>query len=165
MSCNLTYIFRGHPYVVFHFTLTEVSYYFKYLLSSIIGIRTSSVSVVTGYQQDGRGSSPGKDKKLFCIPQRPDRLWGPPSFLSNFYRGSLAGVKQPGREADHLYLVPRLKMVEPYLQSLYVFMVWCLINKHRDNLTLPVIKCIQIKYVLFIHECDGLLAIIFSFLY
>jgi hypothetical protein len=49
---------------------------------------------------------------LFCISfsassigsslQRPDRLWGPPSLLSNGYGTDLLpGVKRPGREADY----------------------------------------------------------------
>ena len=39
-----------------------------------------------------RSSSPRK-----CT----DRLWGPPSLLFNRYRGSLPGVKRPGREVNH----------------------------------------------------------------
>jgi hypothetical protein len=67
-----------------------------------------------GYWLDGQGSILGKDKKFFFTLKRPDRFWGPPSFLSNFYWGSFAGVEQPGRKADHLYPVPRLKIVKPY---------------------------------------------------
>jgi hypothetical protein len=37
-----------------------------------------------------------------AISYRPDRFWGPPSLLSNGYRGlSPRGVKQQEREADH----------------------------------------------------------------
>jgi hypothetical protein len=36
---------------------------------------------------DGHGSIPGIDKSFFVSPQRPDRLWGPPSLLSSGYRG------------------------------------------------------------------------------
>jgi hypothetical protein len=33
---------------------------------------------------------------------RPERLWGPPSLLSNGYQEGLSlGAKRPGREADH----------------------------------------------------------------
>jgi hypothetical protein len=32
----------------------------------------------------------------------PDRLWGPPNFLYNGYRGPFPGGKaRPGRDADH----------------------------------------------------------------
>jgi hypothetical protein len=43
--------------------------------------------IATGYGLDGRGSIPGRGKRLFSTPQRPDRLWGPPSLLPNGYRG------------------------------------------------------------------------------
>jgi hypothetical protein len=36
---------------------------------------------------------------IFSSPRRPDRLWGPPSLLSNGYRALSAGVNRPGREA------------------------------------------------------------------
>jgi hypothetical protein len=43
--------------------------------------------------------------RFFFSPQRPDRLWGPPSLLSNRYpRGGGAlspGAMRLGREADH----------------------------------------------------------------
>jgi hypothetical protein len=36
------------------------------------------------------------------LPPCPERLWGPPSLLSNGYGGALSlGVKRPGRETDH----------------------------------------------------------------
>jgi hypothetical protein len=40
--------------------------------------------------------------RIFTSACRPDRLWGPPSLLSNGYWRALSpGVKRPGREADH----------------------------------------------------------------
>jgi hypothetical protein len=40
--------------------------------------------------------------RIFPSPRRPNRLWGPPSLLSNCYRGAFfRGVKRSGREADH----------------------------------------------------------------
>jgi hypothetical protein len=49
-------------------------------------IRDSSVSISTGYGLGGPGSIPGV-QKFFSSPQRPDRLWGAASLLSNGYRG------------------------------------------------------------------------------
>jgi len=31
----------------------------------------------------------------------PERLWNPPSLLSNGYEGFFLGVKRPGHEAEH----------------------------------------------------------------
>jgi len=33
------------------------------------------------------GSSPGRGWEFYASPPRPDRLWGPPSLLSNGYKG------------------------------------------------------------------------------
>jgi hypothetical protein len=71
----------------------------------------------TGYWLDGLGSIPGS-ARFFSSSQRPDRLWGPPNFLYNGYRGhSPREVKRQGREADHSLLVPRSIKVELYLHS------------------------------------------------
>jgi hypothetical protein len=48
----------------------------------------------------------GFDSRLelqyFFTPQRPDRLWGPPSFLSNVLPAVLSpGLKRQEHEADH----------------------------------------------------------------
>jgi hypothetical protein len=45
-------------------------------------------------------SSPGKGWEFFFSPPHQDRLWGPPSYLSNGYQGL----------ATHLHLVPRSRM-------------------------------------------------------
>jgi hypothetical protein len=50
---------------------------------------------------DDRGSIPGRGWEFFSSPPRPDRFWGSPSLLSNWYRDLTSGVKRPGREADH----------------------------------------------------------------
>jgi hypothetical protein len=61
--------------------------------------RDSSVSIITGWMACVRFPAA---ERLFSYAQRPDRLWGPPSLLSNGHWGFLSpGVKWPGREADH----------------------------------------------------------------
>jgi hypothetical protein len=47
--------------------------------------RDSSVGIETGYGLDGQSSIPA-EVRFFSSPQRPDRLWGQPSLLSNGYR-------------------------------------------------------------------------------
>jgi hypothetical protein len=49
--------------------------------------RCSSVDLVTGYGLDGRCSAPGKGKPFLFSTMSRLTLWGPPSFLSNGYRG------------------------------------------------------------------------------
>jgi hypothetical protein len=41
--------------------------------------------IIISYVLDDRGSIPGRDWDFFSWPPRPDRLWGPPSLLSNRY--------------------------------------------------------------------------------
>jgi hypothetical protein len=56
---------------------------------SIIVSRDSSVRIETGYWSDSWGSIPGRGKRFFTFPQRPDRLWDPPSLLTNGHRGDV----------------------------------------------------------------------------
>jgi hypothetical protein len=50
--------------------------------------RDSSVGIATGYGLDNRGVGVRvpEGARNFSSPRRPDRLWGPPSLLSNEYR-------------------------------------------------------------------------------
>jgi hypothetical protein len=57
---------------------------------------------VTRLQAGGSGFGYLQRKGFFSSPPRPDRAWGPPSFLFIGYRGLfLRGVKRPGREAAY----------------------------------------------------------------
>jgi hypothetical protein len=55
-----------------------------YVLSS-----DTLVCIVTGYELDDRwvGIRVPVGSRIFFSQRRPDRLWGPPSLLSNGYRG------------------------------------------------------------------------------
>jgi hypothetical protein len=66
--------------------------------------RNSSVDIATGYglHDWGVGVRVPIGWRIFSFPRRPDRLWGPRSFLSNGYQELFPpGVKRPGREAEH----------------------------------------------------------------
>jgi hypothetical protein len=60
-----------------------------------------SVGIAAGYGLDDRVSIPGRGIRIFCSPQRPDRLPGLSSFLSSGYWVSFSGVKWPERDSDH----------------------------------------------------------------
>jgi hypothetical protein len=62
--------------------------------------RDSSVGIATSYGLEGRGSVPGRNKRFFSSPQRPDRFWGL-SRLQWVPKALFPGVKRPGNEADH----------------------------------------------------------------
>jgi hypothetical protein len=65
----------------------------------------SSVSIVTSLRAGlprNRGSIPGRSKRFFSSPQRPDRLWDPHTQPSiQCVQGALSQeVKRPGPETD-----------------------------------------------------------------
>jgi hypothetical protein len=61
--------------------------------------------IVSDYRLDDRSSIPGRGKGFFLYPLRPDRQWGPPSFLSSWYRWSFPGrvgsKARPESNTDH----------------------------------------------------------------
>jgi hypothetical protein len=76
----------------------------------------SAAGVAIGY---GLGVLVPIGASIFSSPLHPDRLWGPPSLLSNGYRRlfprRLCG--QGDKLITHLQVVPRSRMVELYLHS------------------------------------------------
>jgi hypothetical protein len=72
----------------------------------------SSVVTVSDYRLDDWGSIPVGAKDFSSSPLCPDRLWSPPSLLSNGYRGPFPGGKaRPEPDADHSpHLMPRSRM-------------------------------------------------------
>jgi hypothetical protein len=72
--------------------------YFQNVFFFRMESRDSSVGIATGYGLGDRGVGvrvPG-GSRIFSSPRRPDRFWGPPSLLSNGYRGLSPGGKAAG---------------------------------------------------------------------
>jgi hypothetical protein len=70
--------------------------YYQYLKN--IRNRDGVVVIATGYglEERGVGFRVQVGSRIFSSPRRPDRLWGPPSLLSNGYRGSFPVGKATG---------------------------------------------------------------------
>jgi hypothetical protein len=106
----------------------------------------SSVNIVTRQRagqlelnfREGHGMAP-----FFSLPLQRERLWGPPSLLSNGHHGLLPPAV---KLTTHVHLMPRLRRrgaIPPF--HLNILMAWCLVNQ-RNNCTLYChrieIKCI-----------------------
>jgi hypothetical protein len=84
----------------------------QYLQTHTLSSRTISfIGVANDYGLEGREVRfrfPVA-ARIFCSPSRPDRLWDPPNFLSNAYRGLFPrGYNSGGvKLTTHLQLVPR----------------------------------------------------------
>jgi hypothetical protein len=75
----------------------------------------SLIRIATGYGLDDKISN-HKKAKFFSSP---DRICGPPSLLSNRYRGIFIGVKLPvAKLTIHFHLMARSRIVELYLHFL-----------------------------------------------
>jgi hypothetical protein len=73
-----------------NFRAFKVVQIYIYLYTSILYVHLTAVYLTTL----------GLGKKMFSSSQHPDRLWGPPSLLSNRYLRHVPGVKRPAREVD-----------------------------------------------------------------
>jgi hypothetical protein len=85
------------------------------------GSRDSRVVTEISCRRYGRGSILSGDRRCYFSPQRPDRLWSPPSRLSSAHRLG-RGASQSSQSSA------RSSMVELYLHSPYVLMEWCFLN-------------------------------------
>jgi hypothetical protein len=111
------------------------AHFFHFQLVRIVS-RDSSVSI--GYGIDNRGSISGgrNDWIFFSSPLPPDRIWCPPSLISNGYGGrSSSNEKRPRSETNHSSPSSvGVKNARSYTSSTqYVLMAWCL-DKHRGNI-------------------------------
>jgi hypothetical protein len=72
-------------------TIYYYYYYYYYYYWSQDGV----VGIATGYGLDDRGVGVRVPigSRNFSSPHRSPRLWGPPSLLSNWYRGPFIGGK------------------------------------------------------------------------
>jgi hypothetical protein len=87
--CNARWFFMSE--LPSFYVTSFLSYRTLILLASVVKQRSrdSVVCIATLYGLDGRGIGvrvPVGSRILSC-PLRPDQLWGPPSLLSNEYRG------------------------------------------------------------------------------
>jgi hypothetical protein len=91
-----------------------------YWLSYPTPTSTPSHSLVSDYRLAGWSSIPGRGRGFFLYPLCP--LWGPPSLLSNGYRGSFPEGKKRGQGgtliAHSPHLVQRSIMIRSYLSYL-----------------------------------------------
>jgi hypothetical protein len=76
---------------ILHFLYEFPPIFNKCLTNS--GSPDSAVGIATGYGLDGRGVRAQVliGSSIISSPRRPDRLWGPPSLLSNGYLGHFPG--------------------------------------------------------------------------
>jgi hypothetical protein len=92
-NVRVRYKRNGHKRNMFKILIISV----RVLLLSYLAIQEARiVGIATGYRLDGWGSIPARDKRVFSSPQHPDRLWGPPSLLSNVNSKIFPAIKAAG---------------------------------------------------------------------
>jgi hypothetical protein len=83
----------------------------RYICTCISKSQDRAVSIATGYGLDDQGVRIRVLvwARIFTSPCHPDRLWGPPSLLSNGYHGLFTrGLSGRGvKLTTHLQLMPR----------------------------------------------------------
>jgi hypothetical protein len=87
--------YRQPPYSEPHYSILSRVHFNTFVKRASRG---SSVGMATGCGLDGRdfGFRLQVGSRILTSPKRPDRLGGPPGFLSNGRRGSLPGGKAAG---------------------------------------------------------------------
>jgi hypothetical protein len=116
-----------------------------------VGSRDSTVGILTGYGLDDRGVGvrvPIKSR-IFSSSRRPDRPLGPPSLLSNGYRGLFSRRLSGGsmKLTTHLQLVSRSRKCRsihplPHTPS------WCMRNWLSTGTTLSLLLTFRCRIVL-----------------
>jgi hypothetical protein len=85
-----------------------------------------------GYGLNGSAFETRKGQQIQFFPKHPDRLWVPSS-LPGEYRGSLPGVKRPGREVNHAPPMPRIRLDAAY-GGTSLFFFFCYSTRDFDAL-------------------------------
>ena len=93
-------LLTGDKMYVWCVARTEVLHYHFGEFQAPDSSRRSVLGIATRLRT-GRSGNPGKGRRLLSSAKPPDRLWIPPSFLFNRYRGCSPGLKRPGREVNH----------------------------------------------------------------
>jgi hypothetical protein len=96
-------------------TITILSEEYKLSSSYLVVLSQYSDWLWTGWP----GFDPWQWQRIFLLVSASDRLWGPPSLLSNGYRGPIPGVQcgQGVMLTTHSHLVLRLSMSRSYTSS------------------------------------------------